>query len=187
MPSVNEYLKQILDKTNTSRSVTPFINEHLIESPYTEAFNDRVYILGDVDVPGHEINVTIDNQPYSYESVGLFKIDDTNKWNANSKRMAFKDTQSASYIAFDETVGSWVYSELGDHSTNYRSNNPKYVLSSIGTLPRSYGDIDIDINYNSIESKYFSLCEPKVKHFTDENVMQVSFSGIPQVGFIILK
>ena len=174
------------DIRRPDKTIIPFINEHLIEAPYTEAFNDRVYVLGDREIAGHVITVTINGQSHSYQSIGMFKIDAVNQWSANSKRMAFKDTQSAHYIAFDDTVNSWVHGELGDHFTGYRSSNPKTVLSSSGTLPQSFANITIDINYDSIESKHFSLCEPKVEHFTNTNVMTVSFSGIPQVGFIIL-
>ena len=132
------------------------------------------------------ISVSNDGVVSDYQSVGLIKINSDNEWDIKSKRMGFIDTQSASYIVFDETVNSWVHGDMGDHDTGHRSSSAKTVLSSIGILPKSFGNINIDINYDSIESKHFSLCEPKVKHFTDNNVMQVDFSGLPQTGFIIL-
>ena len=174
------------DIRRPDKTIVPFINEHLIETTYTDAFNDRVYILSGVDVEGHLISVNNDGIVSDYESVGLIKINNDNEWDIKSKRMGFKDTQSANYVVFDDTVNSWVHGDMGDHDTGYVNSSAKTVLSSIGILPKSYGNINININYDSIESKHFSLCDPKVEHFTNTNVMQVSFSGLPQTGFIIL-
>ena len=172
------------DVRRPDRVKVPFINEESIEAAYTEEFAARVYILDTKDITGHTLTVVIGGENYNYVSVGMVKINSSNQWDTQSKRMAF--LHGASYIVFDETVDSWVHGELGDHSTGHRSTNNKDVLSSDGIMPNSYGNIGIDINYDSIESKHFSLCDPKVEHFTDENVIQVSFSGVPQVGFIIL-
>ena len=174
------------DVRRPDREIVPFVNEHLVESQYTEKFSCRVYILGSAEISGHFISVTINEQLFQYENVGMFKIDSDNLWSQSSKRMCFKAVQNNSYIVFDDTVNSWVHGGMGDHSTNHRSNNNKTILSSIGTLPESFGNISIDVNYALIESKHFSLCDPKVEHFTSQNVIQVSFSGLPQVGFIIL-
>jgi len=134
----------------------------------------------------HLITVDINGLTFDFESVGLLKIDSNNQWSANSKRMAFKDNNSANYIVFDETVDAWVLGELGDHSTNYRSSNAKTVLNNKGILPKSFGGVSIDVNFSSIESKHFSKCDPVIEYDTVNKLINVSFLGKPQVGFVVL-
>jgi hypothetical protein len=99
--------------------------------------------------------------------------------------MAFHNPSSGTYVIFDEVNNTWVLGSLGDHSTGYVDSNPRTLLAAVGTLPASFGNVSIDVNYEYIDPHYFSLCEPEVNH-RENNVIHVSFMGKPQTGFILL-
>tara|TARA_R110002020_G_scaffold137064_1_gene305801 strand:- start:416 stop:1597 length:1182 start_codon:yes stop_codon:yes gene_type:complete len=167
------------------RAKVPFINKEFIEADTEQQFVDRVYILGPVNVQDHAIDVAVDGILESYETIGLLKIDSSNQWSSDSKRMAFHNTSSGTYVVFDETNNTWVLGSLGDHSTGYVDLNPRTLLGAVGTLPASFGNVSVDVNYEYIDPHYFSLCEPEVNH-RENNVIHVSFAGKPQTGFILL-
>jgi len=168
------------------RQTYSLVNEEYIELEYTEPFSERVYLLGNDNVEGHTIFVTIEDVEESFFSVGMVGIDENNQWYTGSERMGFKSGSSAKYLVFDLSLESWVIGELGDHTIDLRNSGYKFVLSSKGTLPESFANVYVDVNFKAIPSKYFSLCEPEVEYFTEENIIRVSFSGSPQVGFVTL-
>ena len=166
--------------------VIPFINEASLESAYTEKFHCLVYVLGSANVEGHIITVEVGGVAEDFACVGMAKLNDQNEWQFNAKRMLFKSTASANYLAFDDGVDSWVYGELGDHSTGHRSTSGKVVLNSNGTLPKSFAGVVIDVNYDTIQSNHFSLCDSHIEFHTGPDVVKISFSGLPQTGFVVL-
>ncbi len=174
-----------LSAESGSRTVQPFVNEHTIQVPYSQGFVGDVFLLtGDID--GYSIIVDVNGSSSNYQSVGLLKIDENNEWSTDSKRMGFKDDSSANYLVFDETVDAWVLGELGDHTTNYRSASNKTVLNNNGILPGSFGSVTIDLNFDSIESVHFSKSNPEIEYDTVNQLINVSFLGKPQVGFLVL-
>ena len=167
------------------RTIQPFVNEHTIQVPYSQGFVGDVFLLvGAID--GYFISVNVSGSSSYYQSVGLLKIDNSNEWSTDSKRMGFKDDSSANYLVFDETVNAWVLGELGDHSTGYRSDSNKTVLNNDGILPDSFGNVTIDLNFDSIESVHFSKSNPVIEYDTINELINVSFLGKPQVGFLVL-
>ena len=166
--------------------IIPFINESSLESTFSERFHCQVYILGSANVENHIISVEVGGIAEDFACVGMVKINAQNEWELNAKRMLFKSTVSANYLAFDDSADSWVYGELGDHSTGHRSASGKVVLNSNGTLPKSFAGIVIDVNYATISSNHFSLCDADIEYFTETDVVKISFSGLPQTGFIVL-
>ena len=167
------------------RTIQPFVNEHTIQVPYSQGFVGDVFLLvGAID--GYFISVNVSGSSSYYQSVGLLKIDNSNEWSTDSKRMGFRDDSSANYLVFDETVNAWVLGELGDHSTGYRSDSNKTVLNNDGILPDSFGNVTIDLNFDSIESVHFSKSNPVIEYDTINELINVSFLGKPQVGFLVL-
>ena len=168
-----------------SRTIQSFVNQHTIQVPYTQGFVGDVFLLAG-NIEGYLISVEVNGSSSYYESVGLLKIDDGNQWSTDSKRMGFKDQSSAKYIVFDETVDAWVLGELGDHTTNYRSASNKTVLNNNGILPGSFGNVTIDLNFDSIQSVHFIKSNPVIEYDTVNELINVSFLGKPQVGFLVL-
>ena len=167
------------------RTIQPFVNEHTIQVPYSQGFVGDVFLLVG-EIGGYFISVDVSGSSSYYQSVGLLKIDSSNEWSTDSKRMGFKDDSSANYLVFDETVNAWVLGELGDHSTGYRSSSNKTVLNNDGILPGSFGNVTVDLNFDSIESVHFSKSNPVIEYDTVNELINVSFLGKPQVGFLVL-
>lgn len=168
-----------------ARTVIPFINQTTVTTATAQDFVGQVFILSRSDIEDHVITVTESGVANSFTSVGLLKLDSNNQWSAASKRMAFKDDANR-YVVFDDSVSAWVIGDVGDHSTGYVSSNPRLGAGDSGSVPSTFGGVTIDINYSSIDSHHFSLCEPEIKHYSNDNLITIGFAGHPQTGFILI-
>lgn len=175
-----------LNLTDTQQtSLIPFINENTIEVDYVKAFDTKVLVLNRESVVGYQITIISNNVSEVYTNIGMFYIDIENRWSDKSTRMCFTNG-NGSFLVFDGSRDSWVLTELNYPDIDDLININKFDLMFNGSLPRSYGDVLIDLGFDNIPLEYFKECEPNKRYFNQTNKLTIDFSGTYQSGYIIL-
>ncbi len=185
-------------QTEKNRSVTHyFINEATLNYDWPDSERKplvEVQVLNTTQTINNS-NVTVTNNndgKYSgtYNAVGAIAINSSGNWaNVYTYHNAYKHDSQDYYVVFNQGVLKWQiiesanpHTSIGEHAAAVTIN-----LGDASSLPASFGDYEINPNFDNIDSLEFMTAEVPVQYDDANSTVIINFNGAKPSGYVVLK
>ena len=185
-------------QTEKNRSVTHyFINETSLSYDWPDSARKplvEVQVLNTTQtINNSNVTVTDNNDGKytgTYNAVGAIAINSSGNWaNVYTYHNAYKHDSSDYYVVFNQGVIKWQiieaanpHTSIGEHAAAVTVN-----LGDASSLPASFGDYEINPNFDNIDSLEFMTAEVPVQYDDANSKVIINFNGAKPSGYVVLK